>query len=117
MKKTKRINYWLDDKYLAKLERQAEEANLARSEYIRKLIRDADIIPAPDIDYIAYSDEFQRLERLFNEYIEEYQATGTLDREGSETVWEEICKTGEKLRNELIDKTTGLRVIIVNGKK
>ena len=117
MKKTKRINYWLDDKYLAKLERQAEEENLARSEYIRKLIHDAEVIPAPDIDYIAYSDELQRLEKIFNEYVEEYQVTGTLDSEGSETVWEEIRKTGEKLRNELIDKTIGLRVIIVNGKK
>lgn len=64
MKQSKRINFWLGEKDLAKLDRLANEAKLTRSEYIRKLVCEAKILPTPDVDYLAYADEFQRLGTL-----------------------------------------------------
>ena len=45
MKQSKRINFWLGEKDLAKLDRLANEAKLTRSEYIRELVREAKILP------------------------------------------------------------------------
>ena len=87
MSRTKRINFWLGEKYRDKLDRQAKEAKLSQSDYIRKLIREAEVLPTPDVDYMAYAEEFKQLGKLFNEYVKEYDATGILDRDGSETVW------------------------------
>ena len=117
MNRTKRINFWLGDKYLAKLDRQAEKAKLSRSDYIRKLIAEAQVLPTPDVDYIAYAEEFKRLGRIFNDYVKEYKATGYLDQGGSEAVWKKIEETAERLRNGLIAKTVNLEVETLHGKK
>ena len=117
MNRTKRINFWLGDKYLAKLDRQAKEAKLSQSDYIRKLIREAEVLPAPDVDYLAYAEEFRQLGVLINEYVKEYNATGILDHDGSEIVWRQIKETADKLRNELIEKTVKLEVEKHNEEK
>ena len=117
MNKTKRINFWLGDKYLAKLNSQAKEAKLSRSDYIRKLIREAEVLPTPDVDYIAYANEFQRLGQLFNECVKEYRLTGELDQIRAEAVWSEIKEKADRLRNELIEKTVDLKVEALHGKK
>ena len=114
MNRMKRINFWLGDKYRDKLDRQASEAKLSHSDYIRKLIRDVEVLPTPDVDYLAYAETFKRLGVLFNEYVKAYNATGLLDRAGSETVWRQIEETAEKLRKELIDKTVRLEVEMVD---
>ena len=114
MNRTKRINFWLGEKDRDKLDRQAREAKLSHSDYIRQLIRDVEVLPTPDVDYLAYAETFKRLGALFNEYVKEYNATGHLDRVGSETVWRQIEETAETLRNELIDKTVRLEVEMID---
>lgn len=117
MKQEKRINFWLGEKDLAKLDRQANEAKLTRSEYIRKLVREAKILPTPDVDYLAYADEFQRLGTLFNDCVKEYHSTGELDQVRAEAVWSEIKEKADRLRNELIEKTVDLKVEALHGKE
>ena len=117
MNRTKRINFWLSEKYRDKLERQAHEAKLSQSDYIRKLIREAEVLPAPDVDYLAYAEEFKRFGERFNEYVKEYNATGILDRDGAELVWLQIKETADRLRNELVDKTVRLEVETSHDKK
>lgn len=117
MSRTKRINFWLGDKDLAKLERKSKEVKMSHSDYIRKLICEAEVLPTPDVDYIAYADEFKRLGRIFNSYVKEYSTTGFLNREASEAVWQEIKETVDRLRKELIDKTVKLEVRTTRGKK
>lgn len=117
MKKTRRINFWLGDKALAKLDRQAKEIKLSHSDFIRKLICEAEILPTPNVDYMSYANEFKRLGRIFNDYVKKYNATGFLDHDGSEAVWQEIKETADRLRNELIDKTVKLEVETLHGKK
>lgn len=110
MSRTKRINFWLSEKYRDKLDRQAHEAGLSQSDFIRKLIREAEVLPTPDVDYLAYAEEFKRLGVLFNEYVKEYNATGNLDHEGAETVWQQIKETADRLREDLANKTVKLEV-------
>ncbi len=110
MKKTKRINFWLGEKDLAKLDRQAKEAGLSRSEYLRKRIREAEVLPTPDVDYLAYADEFRRLGQEFNEYVKEFNATGDFNLRNAEKVWVQIHETADRLRLELMNKTVKLEV-------
>ena len=43
-KKTERIKFWLSDKELKELDRQAKKAGMNRSEYIRKKIDESVVI-------------------------------------------------------------------------
>lgn len=117
MKRNNRINFWLSENDFAELSRQAAEAGLSRSDFIRKRIAEAGILPTPDVDYNAYSAEFKRLGNTLNDYTAEYNATGFLDAEGVETVWSEIKALTERLRDELIAKTEKLKVKKLNGEK
>lgn len=117
MKKTRRINFWLGDKALAKLGRQAKEIKLSHSDFISKLICEAEILPTLDVDYMSYANEFKRLGRIFNDYVKEYNSTSFLNHGGSEAVWQEIKETADRLRKELIDKTVKLGVETLHGKK
>ena len=108
MNRTKRINFWLGEKYRNKLDCQAQEAKLSQSDYIRKLIREVEVLPTPDVDYFAYAEEFKQLGEKFDEYVKEYNTTGVLDHEGADAVWRQIKETADQLRNELIEKTVRL---------
>ncbi len=110
MKKTKRINFWLGDKDLALIDRKAKADGVCRSEFIRKLIRETEIIPVPDVDYSKYVDEFRRLGNDLNNIVIRYNVTGNLDSALIESVWKKIIKTAETLKQELIEKTTDLEV-------
>ena len=104
MKRNKRINYWLNDDDLAEIDRRAKAEGLSRSAYMRKLLEDARVLPAPNVDYLAYASEYQRLGRILNEYVQDFNTAGILDN-GAEKVWEKIEALTEKLRDELIRKT------------
>ena len=117
MSRTKRINFWLGEKYHDKLDCQSHEANLSQPDYIRKLIREAEVLPTPDVDYLAYANEFQSLGRIFNEYVKEYNATGNLDHDGTEIVWQQIKETADRLKDELVSKTGRLEVEKHNEEK
>jgi hypothetical protein len=78
---------------------------------------DFKILPTPDVDYLAYADEFQRLGTLFNDCVKEYHSTGELDQVRAEAVWSEIKEKADRLRNELIEKTVDLKVEALHGKE
>lgn len=117
MKRSNRINFWLGDKDLAQIGRKAKAAGICRSEFIRKLIRKAKIIPAPDVDFSAYAEKFKHLGYVLNEILKEYNAVGVLNNKAANIVWEEIISLAEQLRSELIDKTIDLEVDYHGNKK
>ena len=110
MKRNKRINYWLGMDDMIKLDEQAMEAGQSRSKYLRDLITEAKVLPTPQVDYLAYAEEFQQLGWEFNEYVREFNATGDFDLRGAEKVWQQIHETAERLRLELMNKTVNLEV-------
>ncbi len=110
MKRNKRINYWLGLDDMIKLDGQAMEAGQSRSEYLRDLITEAKVLPAPQVDYLAYTKEFQQLGWEFNEYVREFNETGEFNMHDAEKVWLQIHETAERLRLELINKTANLTV-------
>ena len=110
MKRNKRINYWLGLDDIIKLDGQAMEAGQSRSEYLRDLITEAKVLPTPQVDYLAYAEEFRQLGWEFNEYVREFNATGDFNLRGAEKVWQQIHETAERLRLELMNKTVNLEV-------
>ena len=110
MEKNKRINYWLGADDMIKLDGQSAEAKMTRSDYIRKLITEAEVLPTPQVDYLAYAEEFRRLGQEFNKYVKEFNETGDFNLHGAEKVWLQIHETAEHLRLELMNKTVKLEV-------
>ena len=110
MEKNKRINYCLGADDMIKLDGKSVEAGLSRSDYLRKLIAEAEVLPTPQVDYLAYADEFRRLGQEFNEYVKEFNETGDFNLHGAEKVWLQIHETAERLRLELMNKTVKLEV-------
>ena len=110
MNRTHRINFWLGDKDLAKLDRKAKEEGLSRSDMIRKLVLETEVIPFPDIDCAAYAKEFRQLGNILNGIVKEYNTTGLLDEEATEAVLAKINERAAHLRDELIEKTVDLEV-------
>ena len=115
-KKERRINYWLSDKDLDLIDRRAKEARLSRSEFIRRLLRDAEVLPTPDVDYRWYASEFKRLGDILNSYARSCNQTGILNPD-AERVWNEILALWEKLKEELIEKTVDLEVEVWNAEE
>ena len=117
MKKSKRINFRLGENDLAVIDRTAKDINLSRSAYIRKLLREAEVIPSPVIDYLHYKKEFCRLGYSLNDVVREYRTFGFLDSKAADRVWNKIIALAEQLRNELIEKTVDLEVTHYGKKK
>ena len=117
MKRTERINFWLGDKDLAEIDRRAKEQKCSRSELIRRIIQDMNVLPTPDVDYGYYESEFCRLGNALNDIVRDLNTTGILDKEALEDVWREIEDLSKWLLNELIEKTERLEVKDGNGKK
>ena len=117
MKRTERINFWLGDKDLAEIDLKAKAEKCSRSEYIRRILSNTEIIPAPDIDYSGYASELNRLGTILNDIVKDFNVTGILDKEAMEEVWSQIKDLCERLRNELIEKTVDLKVEEADGKK
>ena len=117
MKRSERINFWLGDKDLAEIDRRAKEQRCSRSELIRRIIQDMNVLPAPDVDYGYYEDEFRRLGTDLNDIVRDFNTTGILDKDALEDVWGKIEDLSERLLNELIEKTKRLEVKDGNGKK
>lgn len=110
MKKTNRINFRLSDKDLAQIDQMSKADSVCRSEFIRRIIRDAEVIPSPDINYSEYVDEFRRLGAILNEIVKSFNATGILNVGPANDVWETIIGLAEQLKGELIEKTIDLEV-------
>lgn len=90
MIRTKRIKFWLDDEELALTDRKAKEEGLSRSAFLRKLIDEAEVIPATEIDYSFYKEEYRRLGNILNEYVKEMNMTGELNFEAVDRIVSEI---------------------------
>ena len=110
MNRTHRINFWLGDKDLTKLDRKAKKEGLSRSDMIRKLVLETEVIPFPDIDCAAYANEFRQLGNILNGIVKEYNTTGLLDEEATEAVLAKINERAAHLRDELIEKIVDLEV-------
>lgn len=111
MKKTKRIIFRLGDKDLAIIDQMSKADGVCRSEFIRRILRDSEIIPAPDVNWSEYVEELRRLGCILNEVVKKFKATGILNTELANDVWEKIIGAAERLKSELIEKTIGLKVI------
>lgn len=109
MNRTHRINFWLGNKDLAALDRKAKDEGLSRSDTIRKLVLEAEVIPFPDVDYAGYANEFKRLGNILNDIVKEYYVSGVLDT-AAYTVLHDIRSLAVQLRDELIEKTVDLEV-------
>ena len=111
MKKTKRIIFRLGDKDLARIDQMSKADGVCRSEFIRRLLRDSEVIPAPDVHWSEYGEELRRLGCILNEVVKKFKATGVQNTELANDVWEKIIVTAERLKSELIEKTIELKVI------
>ena len=93
MNRTARIKFWLNDKELKFLDKKAKKAGMSRSAYIRKLINESEVIPAPDIDYGYYRDEFRRIGIDLNEVMKRYNTFGTIDLGELDSILSEVGLT------------------------
>lgn len=55
MKLTKTLYCYLDDEELKELDLDAASSGLTRSEYVRKQIRESEMIPTPKMNYTKYT--------------------------------------------------------------
>lgn len=113
MKRTERIKFWLDDDELALVDKKAKAAGLNRSAYIRKLINEAEVIPATDIDYALYSAEFRRLGKNLNQHLKRMNTTGEVNCAGIDMIMSEIKKATDLLLQDLRTHTTHLKTEVM----
>ena len=109
MKRTNRIKFWVKDEELAQIESEAKKEGLSRSAFIRKLINEAEVIPAPDIDYAYYAKECNRLCDIIDDQVKQENMTGDID---FPVVYDALCELNElyeKLIDDLRDNTPRLR--------
>lgn len=55
MKLTKTLYCYLDDEELSELDMDAASLRLTRSEFVRKQIRESEMIPTPKMNYAAFT--------------------------------------------------------------
>lgn len=103
-KKTERIKFWLTDKELKELDRQAKKAGMNRSEYIRKKIDESVVIESPKIDYKSYSGEIHKLGDELNQHVIALNTTGVLDEKEVDRIIAELNTVVKKLNAEITEK-------------
>ncbi len=103
-KKTERIKFWLTDKELKKLDRQAKKAKMTRSEYIRKKINESTVIISPEIDYESYYKEFHRLGDELNGYVVKLNTTGVFNEKKTDRIITELNELMKKFDTEATEK-------------
>lgn len=103
-KRTERIKFWLDDKALSKLERQAKKANMNRSEYVRYLIENCQVIHALGIDYDKYQAEFKALGDELDRYLIAINSADVFSEKKLESVCNRILELMKTLENEISEK-------------
>ena len=102
--KTERIKFWLTDKELKRIERQAKKAGMNKSEYIRDLIKNCHLVKAPDIDYEKWYCEFKTLGDEFNSYLKGFNQTGIFNEKKADEVCFKIIALEKRLSAELTEK-------------
>ena len=103
-KKTKRIKFWLNDEELAELEQKAKKANMNRSEYVRYLIANCQVIHAPEIDYDKYQAEFKALGDELDRYLIAINSADVFSEKKLESVCNRILELMKTLENEISEK-------------
>lgn len=61
MKLTKTLYCYLDDKELKELDSDASSLRLTRSEFVRKQIRESEMIPTPKMNYTSFIQTFNSI--------------------------------------------------------
>ena len=102
--RTKRIKFWLTDKELKQIERKAKKAGMNRSEYIRELIKNCQIVKTPDIDYEKWHLEFKELGDEFNRYLKVFNQAGIFNEKKADEVCFKIINLEKQLSAELTEK-------------
>ena len=102
--RTERIKFWLTDKELKRIERQAKKMRMNRSEYIRNLINNCKLVRAPNIDYEKWYSEFKALGDEFNSYLKGFNQTGVFNEKKADEVCFKILDLEKQLSAELTEK-------------
>ena len=103
-KKAQRIKFWLTEKELKQIDRQARKLGMNRSEYIRYLIANCKLVHTPDIDYESYYNRLKFISDKINNHLIFLNQTGTLDEPQFHTLCEEAVETAKQLSDELTEK-------------
>ena len=102
--KTERLKFWLDEKDLRQLDRQARKAKMNRSEYIRFLVSNCRVIHAADINYEQYYAEFKELGDELNRYLYAMNTTGIFNEKKLDNVCNRILERMKDLETEISEK-------------
>jgi len=103
-RKTERIKFWLSEKELKELDRQARKAGMNRSEFVRKKINESVVIPSPKIDYKGYYEAIHRLGDELNDHIITLNMTGVFNEEAVDRIIAELNIVIGKLNAEITEK-------------
>ena len=103
-KRTQRIKFWLTDKELKQIDRKAGKLGMNRSEYIRYLIANCNLVHTPDIDYEGYYNRLKSISDKINNHLIFLNQTGTLDEPQFHKLCEAAVKTAKQLSDELTEK-------------
>jgi len=101
--KTERIKFCLTDKELKQIERQAKKAGMNRSEYIRHLIKNCQLMKTPDIDYDKWHCELKALGDEFNRYVKAFNQTGVFNESKADAVCHRMIALGRQWSAELTE--------------
>ena len=115
MKRTNRIKFWVNDEELAQIKSDADKEGMSRSAYIRKLINEAEVVPAPDFDYAYYVKECERLCDIIDEQLKQEKKTGDID---FPVVYDALCELNElyaKMNDDLRAYTSQLSKEVIEG--
>ncbi|MDD6478911.1 MAG: hypothetical protein PUF48_03735 [Oscillospiraceae bacterium] len=103
-KKTERIKFWLSDKELKQIDGNAKKLNLNRSEYIRLLIENCQVVKSPDINYDDYYTKFKMLGDEINNYKKMLNSVGIFNAKDVAGTCKNLLKLMKILETEITEK-------------
>lgn len=103
-KRTERIKFWLTDKELKQIDRKAGKLGMNRSEYIRYLIANCELVHTPNIDYADYYIRLKCISDEINHHLIVLYQIGTLDEPRFNHLCDDAVKTAKELSDVLTEK-------------
>ncbi|MBQ0084606.1 MAG: hypothetical protein KBS52_07615 [Clostridiales bacterium] len=94
----------MTDKKLKEIEQKAQKLSMNRSEYIRYLIRNCQLVRTPNIDYEKWHSDFKALGDEFNQYVKAFYQTGIFYEKKAEAVCNKMIDLERQLSAELTEQ-------------